>query len=66
MGYSTVFIADQNLAVQDLVVTQHVVEHLLIEVFRRSLERDLHSAGLLLFQIDVPDAVSAESNDCTR
>lgn len=50
----TVFISHQNLAVQDLIVTQHVVDHLLVQVLRRSLECDFHSAGLLGLQVDVP------------
>lgn len=54
----TVFISDQNFTVQHLVITEDVEDELLIEVFRGSLEGDLHSACFLLFEVDVSKVVS--------
>ena len=54
----TVLVSYKDLTVQHLVVTEDVVQHLLIEILRRRLERDLHTASLLLFQIDIAVTVS--------
>lgn len=54
----TVLVPYKDLTVQHFVVTEDVVQHLLIEILRRRLERDLHTASLLLFQIDIAVAVS--------
>jgi len=54
----TVFVSYQHFAVEHLVVPQDVVEHLLVEVFRRGLEGDLHAACFLHFQVDVPTPVN--------
>lgn len=48
-----VLVAHQDFAVEHLVVAEDVVQHLLVEVLRRRLERDLHSAGFLGFEVDV-------------
>lgn len=50
----TILISDKNLTIEHLVVSQNVVEHLLIEVLGRSLKGNLHAAGLLWLQVDVP------------
>lgn len=54
----TVFISYQYFAVEHLVVPEDVVEHLLVEVFRRGLEGDLHAACFLHFQVDVSTLVN--------
>ena len=54
----TVLVPYKDLTVQHLVVTEDVVQHLLIEILRRRLKRDLHTASLLLFQIDIAVVVS--------
>ena len=49
----TVLVTDQHFAVEQLIVAKYVVEHLLIEVFRRGLEGYFHSSGFLGFEINV-------------
>lgn len=49
-----VLIADQDLAVEDLVVAEDGADHFLVEVFGRGLERDLHAAGFFGLEVDVP------------
>jgi len=54
-----VLVADQHFGVEDLVVLQHLVDHLFVKTaFGRRLEVDLHSAGLLGLQVDVSLDVS--------
>lgn len=48
-----VLVAHEDFAVEHLVVAEDVVQHLLIEVLRGRLERDLHSAGFLGLEVDV-------------
>lgn len=56
----TVFITDQDLAVEDLIVSEDIGEHLLVEVLGRRLEGDFHSAGFLEFEVDVSFLLSAQ------
>ena len=49
----TVFVSHEDFAIQDLVVAQDVVQHLLVKQLRRRGKCDLHAAGLLGLQIDV-------------
>lgn len=58
MQYCTIFIANQNFAVQHLVIAQDVIDHLLVDVLGCRLESDLHATRLLLLQIDVSATVS--------
>jgi len=44
----TVLVADKYFAVQHLVVSQYVVQHLLIKVLGRTLESYLHASRFLL------------------
>lgn len=49
-----VLIADQHFGVEDLVVLEDLVDHLLVKTaFGRRLEVDLHSTGLLGLQVNV-------------
>lgn len=50
----TVLVSDENLTIQHLVVFQNVVEHLLVQGFRRCLKGYLHSASFFLLQVNVP------------
>lgn len=54
----TVLISHQDLAVEDLVVSQDIEDDLLVEVLGRCLEGDFHSAGLFGFEVDVAFEVS--------
>lgn len=45
----TVLVSDKDLAIEHLVVSQYIVQHLLVEVLGRSLEGNLHTASLLWF-----------------
>ena len=60
MAERTVFVTNEHFAVQDLVIAENVVQHLLVEtVLRRCLEGDLHATGLLVLQVDIPVSSSA-------
>lgn len=48
-----VFVTHQDFAVEDFVVAEDVVEHLLVEMFRGRLEGDFHAACFFGFEIDV-------------
>ena len=48
-----VFVPDEHLAVEHLVVAEDVVDELFVDVFRRGLERDFHAPGFLLLKVDV-------------
>ncbi len=48
-----VFVSHEDFAVQDLVVTQDVVDHFLIKVFGGRLEGDFHAASGFGFEVDV-------------
>ena len=54
----SVFIADKDFAVEDLVITEDVVDHLLIKMFRGCLEVNFHATSLLSLEIDVSKSVS--------
>lgn len=56
-----IFVADEDLAVQHLVVTKDVVDHLLVNVLRWCREGDLHAACFLGFEIDI-GGLSVESD----
>lgn len=47
--HGRVLVANEDLAVEDLVVAEDVVEHLLVEILGRGLECDFHAARLLRF-----------------
>ena len=53
----TVLIAHQHLAVEHLVVAEHIVDHLVVQVLRRRLEGDFHAAGFLGFEVDITGMV---------
>lgn len=46
----TVFVPNQDLAIEHLVVAQDVHDHPFVDVLGRRLERNLHPAGLLFLQ----------------
>ena len=48
-----VLVADEDLAVEDLVVAQDVHDHLLVQPLGRGLEGDFHAAGFFGFEVDV-------------
>ena len=55
LAIHTIFVTNEHFAIQDLVVAENVVQHLLIEtVFGRRCEGDFHTTSLLVLQIDVP------------
>lgn len=49
----TVLVSDQYFTVEDLVVAQDVVEHLLVQALRWRLKGDFHATSLLDFEINV-------------
>lgn len=51
--YGDVLVSDEDFAVEDLVVAENVVDHLLIEMFRRRGECDFHSSGGFRFEVDI-------------
>jgi hypothetical protein len=51
--YGGVFVADEDLAVEHLVVFEDVVEHFLVEVLGRRREVDFHAAGFFGLEVDV-------------
>lgn len=53
MTTHTIFVADQNFTVQDTVIFQNVVKHLLIQILRGSLECDFHTSCSLRLEVDV-------------
>lgn len=55
MKLITVFVTYKDLAVQHLIVSEYVVEHLLVQILRDSLECYLHATSFLGLQIYVPD-----------
>lgn len=57
----TVLVSHQDLAVEDLVVSQDIEDHLLVEVLGRCLEGDFHSACLFGFEVDVAFEVTIVS-----
>lgn len=54
-----ILVTDEYLAVKHLVITQDVVDHLLVNVLGRCLERNLHTARLLRLQVNVAGCSSA-------
>lgn len=50
---SDVFISDKHLAVEDLVVTEDVINHLLVNVVRWRLEGNFHAASLFDLEVDI-------------
>ena len=58
-----ILIANEHVAVQNLVVTQDVVQHLLVKVLWRRLERDFHAASLFRLEVDIRRlAIEADSH----
>lgn len=49
----TVLISHEHFAIEHLVISQNVVQHLLIEILGRTLESDLHPTSFLDLEIDV-------------
>lgn len=49
----TVLITDKNLAVQQFIISQYVVEHFFIQVLGRALKSDFHPTRLLGLEVDV-------------
>ena len=43
----TVLITNENLAIEHFVISQDVVDHFLVKIFRRCLKVDLHSSSFL-------------------
>ena len=60
----TILITNEHFAIQHAVVAEDVVEHFLIEIFRRCGERDLHATRFLLFEIDVRWILVESNADC--
>ena len=58
----SILVADKNLAVQNLVIPQDIVKHLLIQVLGRRLKGDLHASSLFGLEIDVATIVSEIMN----
>lgn len=54
-----VFVADEDFAVQHLVVAEDIVKHLLIDFLGWRSKRDFHAACLLLLEVDVADILLA-------
>jgi len=55
MPARTVFVTNKYFAIQDFVIAENVVQHLLIKtILRRRLEGDFHTTGLLVLQVDIP------------
>lgn len=50
---SGVFVSDKYLAVENLVVAENVINHLLVYVVRWRLEGDFHAASLLDLEVDI-------------
>jgi hypothetical protein len=50
----TIFISNENFTIQHFIVFKDVVEHLLVEIFRRILEGYFHATGFLLLEVNVP------------
>ena len=59
-GERAVFVPDEDFAVQHLVVSQDVVQHLLVQVLWRALEGNLHSPSLLGLEVDVSRRISSK------
>ena len=55
-GWLTIFISNKYFTIQHLVVSQNIIQHLLIKVLWRILERDFHPASLLLFEINIAES----------
>lgn len=49
----TVLISYQHFAVENLVITEHVVNHLLIQILWWCRKGNLHATSLLDLQIDI-------------
>lgn len=56
--YSTVFVSDEDFAVEDFVVAENVVDHFLIDIFGGCLEGYFHAASGFGFEVDVSENVS--------
>lgn len=52
---SDVFVSDEHLAVEDLVVAEDVINHPLVYPFRWRLESDFHAASRLDLEIDISE-----------
>lgn len=53
-----VFISDKNFTVENFVISENIVDHLLIDIFGWCLKRDFHAAGGFRFEIDVSGYIS--------
>ena len=51
--FHTILISNKDLDIQHAVVSEDVVEHLLIKILRWRCECDLHTASLFLLEIDI-------------
>ena len=58
----TVLVTDKHFAVQDLVVFEDVVEHLLVDILGRNLEGDLHTTSCFRLEVDVSSLCQLEEN----
>lgn len=58
----TVLVSHQHFTVEDFVVAEHVVDHLLVQVLGWCLEGNLHTAGLLWFHVDVAEDTGQSLN----
>ena len=65
-GSLTIFVSNKHFTIEHLVVSEDIVKHLLIQVLRRRLEGDLHTTGLLRFEVDIPARVSGTKRGCCR
>ena len=54
MAARTILVTNKYFAIQDLVIAENVVQHLLVEtVLGWCLESNLHATGLFVLQVDV-------------
>lgn len=58
----TIFISHKHFTVENLVVTQNVVDHPLIQTLRWLRESNLHATSTLDLEIDIPEHQSVIRN----
>lgn len=51
----TILISNKHFAIQHLVVTQYIIQHLLVKILWRILKCDFHASGFLRFQVNVTE-----------
>jgi hypothetical protein len=67
LAVNTVFVTNEHFTIQDFVVAENIVQHLLVEtVLRGRCEGDFHATSLLVLEIYIPVPALACCSMCQK